>query len=76
MRFMIFAGADACLVRLFRSLFNFQSGGTMTVQLYLSATSEGDFDSAFGIAVVLLVIVLVINIITKALTKKFDVSKQ
>lgn len=54
----------------------FQSGGTLTIQLYLSATSEGDFDSAFGIAVVLLVIVLGINIATKALTKKFDVSKQ
>lgn len=54
----------------------FQSGGTLTIQLYLSATSEGDFDSAFGIAVVLLVIVLVINLITKALTKRFDVSKR
>lgn len=54
----------------------FQSGGTLTIQLYLSATSEGDFDSAFGIAVVLLVIVLIINISTKVLTRKFDVSKQ
>lgn len=54
----------------------FQSGGTLTIQLYLSATSEGDFDSAFGIAVVLLVVVLLINIATKVLTKKFDVSKQ
>lgn len=54
----------------------FQSGGTLTIQLYLSATSEGDFDSAFGIAVVLLVIVLGINIATKVLTRKFDVSKQ
>ncbi len=54
----------------------FQSGGTLTIQLYLSATSEGDFDSAFGIAVVLIVIVLIINIATKALTRKFDVTKQ
>lgn len=53
-----------------------QSGGTLTIQLYLSATSEGDFESAFGIAVVLLVIVLIINLLTKALTAKFDVSKQ
>lgn len=53
-----------------------QSGGTLTIQLYLSATSEGDFETAFGIAVVLLVIVLLINIATKTLTKKFDVSKQ
>ena len=54
----------------------FQSGGTMTVQLYLSATSEGDFDTAFGIAVVLLVIVLCINLGTKALTKHFDVTRK
>lgn len=53
-----------------------QSGGTLTIQLYLSATSEGDFESAFGIAVVLLVIVLIINILTKTLTAKYDVSKQ
>ena len=54
----------------------FQSGGTLTIQLYLSATSEGDFSSAFGTAVVLLVIALLINMLAKALTKKFDVSRQ
>ena len=54
----------------------FQSGGTLTIQLYLSATSEGDFDTAYGIAVVLLVIVFLINMATKALTKRFDVSRQ
>ena len=53
----------------------FQSGGSMTVQLYLSATSEGDFDTAFGIAVTLLVIVFLINLGTKALAKKFDVTQ-
>lgn len=52
-----------------------QSGGTLTIQLYLSATSEGDFDTAFAIAVVLLAVVLFINLITKALTKKFDINK-
>ena len=51
-----------------------QSGGTLTIQMYLSATSEGDFETAFGIAVVLLVIVLAINLGTKALTKRFDVT--
>ena len=51
-----------------------QSGGTLTIQMYLSATSEGDFETAFGIAVVLLVIVLTINLGTKALTKRFDVT--
>ena len=54
----------------------FQSGGTLTIQLYLSATSEGDFDTAFGIAVVLLVLVFLINLGTKALAKKYDVSKR
>lgn len=54
----------------------FSSGGTLTIQLYLSATSEGDFDSAFGIAVILLCLVLTINLLTKALTKKYDVYHQ
>ena len=53
----------------------FQSGGTLTIQLYLSATSEGDFDSAFGIAVVLLIVVFLINLGTKRLAKKLDVRK-
>ena len=52
----------------------FQSGGTRTVQMYLSATSEGDFDTAFGIAVVLLIIVLCINFLTKLLTRLFNKS--
>ncbi len=54
----------------------FQSGGTMTVQLYLSATSEGDFDTAFGIAVVLLILVFMINLGTKKLAAKFDVTRK
>lgn len=54
----------------------FQSGGTLTIQMYLSATSEGDFKTAFGIAVVLLVIVLGINLATKALTRHFDISRK
>lgn len=54
----------------------FQSGGTLTVQLYLSATSEGDFDTAFGIAFVLLVIVFAINFLAKYLTKRFDLEKK
>ncbi len=53
-----------------------QSGGTLTIQMYLSATSEGDFNTAFGIAVVLLVLVLLINLGTKALTKHFDVTRK
>ncbi len=54
----------------------FQSGGTLTIQLYLSATSEGDFDTAFGIAVVLLVIVFLINFGTKRLAARFDVTRR
>lgn len=46
----------------------FQSGGSLTVQLYLSATSESDFDTAFGTALVLLVIVFLINVMTKKMT--------
>lgn len=53
-----------------------RSGGTMTVQLYLSATSEGDFETAFGIAVVLLVLVFAINFGTKRLAAKFDVTRK
>ncbi|MDD6039004.1 MAG: phosphate ABC transporter permease PstA [bacterium] len=75
---LLTAGAAKLLPKGFLGIFDkiMQSGGTLTIQLYLSATSEGDFDSAFGIAVVLLVIVLIINLLTKALTARFDVSKQ
>ncbi len=54
----------------------FQSGGTLTIQMYLSATSEGDFRTAFGIATVLLILVLIINLSTKAITNHFDVSRK
>ena len=69
---LIFTAGAAKLIP--RSLL--QSGGTLTIQLYLSATSEGDFDTAFGIAFVLLIIVLMINILTKLLTKHFDATKR
>ena len=49
----------------------FHSGGTLTIQLYLSA-SKGEFEVAFGIAVVLLVIVLLINFGTNRLAKKLE----
>ncbi len=41
-----------------------ESGGTLTIQLYLSM-SKAQYDVAFGIAMVLLVIVLFINFLTK-----------
>ena len=52
-----------------------QPGGTLTIQLYLSA-QKGEFDVAFGIALVLLVIVLAINMATKFLAKKLDVNRR
>ena len=72
------AGSAKLLHKSFEGLLQkpMQSGGTLTIQMYLSATSEGDFDTAFGIAVVLIVIVLAINLGTKALTKRFDVSRK
>ncbi|MCD8054830.1 MAG: phosphate ABC transporter permease PstA [Lachnospiraceae bacterium] len=53
----------------------FQSGGTLTIQLYLSM-QKGQYDTAFGIAVVLLVIVLGINLLTKYLASKLDVNRK
>jgi len=72
------AGSAKLLPKSVGGLFSkiFHSGGTMTVQLYLSATSEGDFGTAFGIAVIILVLVLFINIGTKKLAAKFDVMRK
>ncbi|MCR5090221.1 MAG: phosphate ABC transporter permease PstA [Oscillospiraceae bacterium] len=72
------AGSAKSLPKTLAALFPkiFHSGGTMTVQLYLSATSEGDFDTAFGIAVVLLVLVFLINLGTKVLAARFDVTRK
>lgn len=52
-----------------------ESGGTLTIQLYLSA-SKAQYDTAFGIALVLLVIVFLINMLTKFISKKFDVNRR
>ncbi len=72
------AGSAKVLPKTIEGFFSkiFQSGGTMTVQLYLSATSEGDFDTAFGISVVLLILVLIINLCTKRMAAKFDVTRK
>lgn len=51
-----------------------ESGGTLTIQLYLSM-AKAEYATAFGIAVVLLLIVLVINWLTKYLAKRFDVNQ-
>ena len=51
-----------------------QPGGTLTIQLFLRM-EKAEYDSAFGIALVLLVIVFGINMLTKFLSHKFDVNK-
>lgn len=51
-----------------------ESGGTLTIQLYLSM-AKAEYSTAFGIAVVLLIIVLLINRLTKYLARKLDVSR-
>lgn len=48
----------------------FESGGTLTIQLYLSM-QKAKYEDAFGIALVLLVIVLAINGFAKLLSRKF-----
>ncbi len=72
------AGSAKALPKTLKALSGkiFNSGGTMTVQLYLSATSEGDFETAFGTAAVLLVLVFLINIGTKMLLSKVDVNRK
>ena len=71
------AGSSGLLPKSFADLFAKAKmpAGTLTIQLYLSAT-KGEFGVAFGIAVVLLIIVLGINLLTKALAKKFDVNRR
>ena len=51
----------------------FESGGTLTIQLYLSM-QKAKYDQDFGIAVVLLLIVLAINGLAKYLSHKFNKS--
>lgn len=51
-----------------------QPGGTLTIQLYLSM-EKAQYDTAFGIAMVLIIIVLGINLLTKYLSRIFNVNK-
>ena len=50
----------------------FESGGTLTIQLYLFM-QKAKYNEAFGVAVVLLVIVLGINSLAKYLSHRFNV---
>lgn len=49
----------------------FTSGGTLTIQMYLSM-SKADYDNAFGIGFVLLCLVLMLNFLTKFIVKLAD----
>ena len=71
------AGSGYALPKTMGAAFDkiFQSGGTMTIQMYLSM-QNGLYDIAFGIAVVLLALVLIINFLTHYLSSRFDVSKK
>ena len=52
-----------------------ESGGTLTIQMYLSM-AKAEYDVAFGIAAVLLIIVLMMNLVTKYLAGKLDVGNK
>lgn len=67
------AGSGYFLPRSFSGWFRklSESGGTLTVQLYLSM-SKAQYSVAFGIAAVLLCMVLGINLLVRMLAKKWD----
>lgn len=73
---LIFTAGSGYILPKFNNLVGhaLKSGGTMTIQMYLSM-SKADYNSAFGIALVLIVIVLAINIITKLITRSIDVNR-
>lgn len=52
-----------------------ESGGTLSVQLYLSM-SKAKYEEAFGIAVVLLIVILGINFLTKCLARYFNLNRR
>lgn len=70
------AGSSDLLPDSFKAIFEKigQSGGTLTIRLYLSM-SDGKYDVAFGVGVVLLVIVLGMNLLTKVVAKRLDVDR-
>ena len=53
----------------------FESGGTLTVQLYLSM-SKGQYDAAFAIAAILVICIPVLNLATSLLTGSFKSRKR
>ena len=65
---LLFTAGSAFLLpkALFSHILN--SGGTLTIQMYLSM-SKAEYENAFGIGLVLLVFVFVLNLITKLIIK-------
>lgn len=53
----------------------FESGGTMTIELYLQM-AKGKYDVAFAIASVLLILVLFMNFLTKILAGRLNVENR
>ncbi len=49
----------------------FNSGGTLTIQMYLSM-SKAEYDNAFGIGFVLLCLVFILNLTTKFILRKTE----
>ena len=52
-----------------------ESGGTLTIQMYLSM-QKGEYASAFGIAVILLLIVCGINMLARYISRRFQPDKR
>lgn len=67
------AGSGYLLPRSFGGWFHkiVESGGTLTIQLYLSM-AKAQYNVAFGIAAVLLGMVFGMNLLTAVVTRKFD----
>lgn len=71
------AGSGYLLPASWRDFFHktMESGGTLTIQLYLSM-GRAQYDTAFAIAAVLLCVVFVLNLILKIMTAKWDMSSR
>ena len=70
------AGSGYLLPRTAEGYFNkiLEPGGTLTIQLYLSM-QKGEYEVAFGIALVLIVIVLILNALARIVARKFTTKK-
>ena len=53
----------------------FESGGTMTIELYLQM-AKGKYDVAFAIACVLLILVLILNLLARYVAGRFNVENR